>query len=341
MSVVPESVARAIRTEPRRLLRDPWKALEPRERRQLSAPIEAWTDPTGMSRDSVWLGFTGPADAPHHVVTGICQGSSIHEKALWIQRGPSAETVLGLDQAHRLARHFRVPLHVWVVDHEYANVAATEGPRAQQLELEVGDALVPRLRDRYPTATIYRTSVHATRAGLYSAVTTTAVAALYPNGVGKPYGINKPTVWDQLDYLSCVGAFLVPGTATERIWAVVDHDQYRAVSTAQALRPALSVAVFWPAPHLHWRRPASTDPNVYIPELKTRRMHRANCVGAKLFLDDGVDDVRARVAACGCEAGISRDALVELAYMLGGDPAAADDDLLDACLRAMRTRDAT
>lgn len=341
MIIVPESVASAARQEPKRLLRDPWDALERKEQARLSLPLQAWSDPTGGSPDGAWVGFSGSVDKPDHVVTGVCQGSNREEKQLWISRGPSAETVVGLDHAYRLAKHFDIPCHLWVVDHEYANVAAESGTAAQRLELEVGDALVPRLRRRYPNALIHRTSEQPTRANLYAAVTTNDVAELYPNGVGKPYGIASPSVWDQLDYLSCTGAFLVAGAPAERVWAVVDHDQYRAVAAAQVLRPSVSAAVYWPAPHLHWRRPDSRDPNVYLPRLQTRRMHRARCVGAKLFLEDSADDVRARARACGCEGGVSQDALMELARTLGEACASGDEDLLDRCLAALQSRSAT
>jgi|GEM_PF-2227329 len=262
------------------------------ERAILTRPLENVSD--DIRHLGAWVGKTqgGPL-RPDVVVAGVCQGKSIEEKNNWLKWGPTIETICGLDSASAIARYYGCKLHLWIVSQEYANLAEHETGWVKK-ELEIGDKCHEILANRYPGATIFNTCNRDHRGLVYAAASETAFSKIYPTGVRKPYGIESPTFWDQLDYSSCLGSFVAPALDNLKVWAVVDHDQLRPASGAIAAFPDRITSVYyWPAPNLEWNRDRLRTSDCFFNHLRKapRRMHRHSHHFAKVHLLESDDSL--------------------------------------------------
>lgn len=273
------------------------KVLTPRENVFLSAPLDQ--APAEIQHLGAWVGKTsGGPERPDVVVAGVCQGKSDEEKEHWLKWGPTIETICGLDFAAAVARHHRSKLHLWIVSQEYANLA---GPRESDVkrELAIGEKCASVLTARYPGATLFNTQNRAHRGWVYAAASETGFSRIYPHGVRKPYGIESPSFWDQLDYSSCLGSMVLPALDKLRVWAVVDHDQLRPASGAAGAFPKeITALYYWPVPNLAWNRSHQKTSGDFFAWLRLapRRMHRHSDFKTKLHLFEPEDSLAAKAA---------------------------------------------
>ncbi len=267
------------------------------EDRCLRQPLE--DVPREISQCGAWVGKSagGPV-RPEVVVAGVCQGKSSEEKDHWLKWGPTIETICGLDSAAAVARHYRCKLHLWIVSQEYANLAGPEKGDVAK-ELAIGDNCEDILAARYPGAAIFNTRHREHRGLAYAAASETVFSRIYPKGVRKPYGIESPSFWDQLDYSSCLGSMALPALAGQRVWAILDHDQLRPAAGAISGFPGKIAAVYyWPVPNLAWRRSAAKPGQDFFSWLRKapRRMHRHRDHMTKLHLFESNDSLSNKVS---------------------------------------------
>lgn len=323
------------------LLSQPWRLLSEEERKQglesaesmaLAEPMHAL--PESLSLPSPLFATVG-APLPSSVdvvVAGICQGKTVLEKENWLQYGPTLEAVIGLDLAADLACRLGAALHIWVVDQEYANVAAQKGNPG--LELALGKRCRDFVRTRYPQASHFETSDDAVRGCLYAAASDLRVATLYPDKVRHPYNIPRPTLWDQFDYLSCVASMLLPAFEGRTVCAVVDHDQLRPASAARLIAgEAITPLLFWPVPQLSWCRSGHRgDHERLLHEIKKfpRRMHRAKDHWLKLHIEDSAESLKDRFSTV--ERELSKEAIDEVcAYLDVVPPSPSKGGFVEDC----------
>lgn len=250
---IPESLLGWLRSRPLALVRAKERqGLERWEVDALSRPLGA-VPAELQAPGSVPLGTLGAIDGPvEWVVTGVCLGTTTDDKRRWIRGGPTVEVVCGLDLAARIADFVGARLLVWIVDAEYANTTATGDA---ELDAAMGAAVEAFVYSRYPAAQVRRTLDPVVRGELYARVATPDFAFAYPRGVAAPNGVQRATLWQEAQYLACVGSMLV---ADGRSLVVVDCDQLRALAAAHALTGVAGL-VYMPMPQLGWNGPPASD----------------------------------------------------------------------------------
>lgn len=328
--IVPRSVLDGVRAQPLLLVRGQERqGLERWESAGLGAALHEV--PEGMrAPGEVPVGALAPLDGPYDtVVTGICLGSSTEDKQRWVRGGPTVETVCGVDHAARIAAATGAALTIWVVDQEYLNVAQDRMPSddGEPLDLIVGAAVEQYLFARYPAAQVLRTSNPHVRAELYARLSREDLARRYPRGVRAPNGVSGPTLWFELQFLSCVATMLLqPG----RTLVVVDTDQLRAAHAANHLDPRVNALLYLPVPQLGWT--VSRDPHpgrwTSAAAAAPRRMHRAISAN-RLHIDEAMPLPGQWVP----------EAAREVAWYLTGETSHLDSAALpdlDACLQRRR-----
>lgn len=310
------------------------------ERSVLVKPLE--DVPDQIRQFGAWVGkSSGGPQRPDVIVAGVCQGKTDEEKEQWLKWGPTIETICGLDSAAAVAKHFGSQLHLWIVSQEYANLA-DHSTGAVVRELKIGDVCHDVLSRRYPGAIIFNTSNREHRGLVYAAASETIFSRIYPSGVRKPYGIESPSFWDQLDYSSCLGSMVLPALDGLRVWTVVDHDQLRPASGAIAAFPQHVAALYyWPVPNLAWKRKLPHSGSCFFKHVRDapRRMHRHSDHTAKLHLAE-TDESLARKTSLTADhaANHPRAALCEILSYLSSPEHSNESDCLISAMHSFRSQ---